>query len=164
MYAVGSVERGRPDYYGGIRAASQAGVRGERADLGDGRWYRSRWEANVARILRHLEAQGEGFVAHRYEPASFVLDDVDGRRACYVPDWRVWPRAPVVVGSRSFRRVYLEVKGSLDDDGAAKMEAFRRTYPDSLLIVIDGDTYHQLADEWSWLPGWEHPGDARSTG
>ncbi|HXH59675.1 hypothetical protein [Iamia sp.] len=94
---------------------------------------RSSWEANVCRALL---AMG---LTYEYEPRTFRMGDTH-----YTPDL-------LVDG-----RYWVEVKGWLTEVAAAKMAAFRESFPAEKLVVVDKMIYGQMAREWSGrIPAWE---------
>lgn len=104
---------------------------GYRADLGHS--VRSRWEANVCRMLKFLH------IGYAYEPETFEI----GLRQ-YTPD------------IRTEQGYWIEVKGYLYPRGQTAIEAFRRCYPNQRLVVLDETMYRQLTEEFSdRIPGWE---------
>jgi hypothetical protein len=110
--------------------------------VGDNGCYRSTWEANVARVWI---ARG---IRPSYETNTFMLRSARRRSVVgYRPDWRL-PVESFDVAGTTYSRVYLEVKGRMDDDSRRKIAAFRREYPEYLLIVIDRDAYAKLAPWW----------------
>lgn len=102
-----------------------------RPDLGQ--TFRSSWEANVARILTSLETTWE------YEPKRFSLPS--GKS--YAPDFLLE------------NGIWLEVKGYLRLEAAARMAEFRENYPREILHLIDQGLYETLSRKWSHLQGWE---------
>lgn len=78
---------------------------GKRRDLGD-QYFRSNWEANIARIMDALSLQWE------YEPVTHVFDD----GSTYFPDFRI--------DLKSGKQLFIEVKGYEDNDGMVKWKRF----------------------------------------
>ncbi len=102
---------------------------GFRDDLGH--FVRSSWEANVCRVLKFLHTP------YDYECRSFDLGGT-----FYRPD--IW------VG------YWIEVKGEMKPDAAAKIEAFRWLYPNEALVVLDVSLYRQIEREFTdRIPEWE---------
>ncbi len=109
------------------------GIGGKRADIGN-HYFRSRWEANIARMLNAMNMTWE------YEPRTF-----DCATGFYTPDF-------LIDG-----KYWIEVKGYLTPIARAKMDAFRMQYPDERLVVIDRAMYKTLQREWEpRIPEWEH--------
>ena len=110
---------------------------GMRPDVGH--YCRSSWEANVARVLAALR------LAYEYEPVTFRMGDIH-----YTPDFRVEGR------------YWIEVKGWMRDEAAAKIAAFRTAYPAETLVVIDKPIYDAMTREWACrLPEWESASTAK---
>lgn len=108
------------------------GINGIRADLGHR--CRSRWEANVCRILIAMR------LAYEYEPRVFRMGEVSYTPDLWIPVWSCW----------------IEVKGWLMPAAAAKMDAFRAAYPNERLVMIDRPMYEAMEREWAHrLPNWE---------
>ena len=107
------------------------GIRGHRIDLGIS--FRSRWEANYARILRY---RGVGF---EYEKLRL---NVGGGRV-YIPDF-VLDTGEIV-----------EVKGLSTRVNLWKFHEAVVRYPDYRFILVDKPAYVKLEAEYRHLPGWE---------
>lgn len=114
------------------------GVKGKRADL-DNLYVRSRWEANVARILNLLRESGE-VEYWEYEPYTFEYPVKKGNK-WYTPDFRVF----FTDGSY----MWIEVKGWMDKNSEVKLKRFARYYPDEPLWLIDSKYYKKLEKEYS---------------
>jgi hypothetical protein len=87
---------------------------GKRADIivnGKPAFFRSGWEANVARLLNHRNISWE------YEPEVFFYEKIKRGTNSYCPDFRT-------------KTFYLEVKGYLDSKGRAAIRRFKKYYPD----------------------------------
>ena len=111
-------------------------MHGFRPDLGH--YVRSRWEANVARLLRVAG------LAYEYEPSVFILTDDDGSFS-YRPDFLVESRW------------WVEVKGRWQERDKRRVDAFRVHHD---LIVVDTAAYNRLARLYGQtVVGWERNGD-----
>jgi DNA-directed RNA polymerase subunit RPC12/RpoP len=130
---VGNPMYGRTQH--GRTAYSAAGFR---RDLGH--YVRSSWEADFARVLRHLG------VEYQYEPRRFALARPDGSPLTYAPDFYV-PES----------RCFYEIKGWMDERSAEKVRLFREQYPDETLIVIDKTQFAELQMRYAGLVEWECP-------
>jgi len=111
---------------------------GRRVDL-DNQYFRSTWEANVARLLNFLK------VFWIYEPGRFSLYDENDDLICtYKPDF-------FLPGCK----VYLEVTGRTFGNKLRKLDLFSKKYN---LVVIDQGMYVYLK-EWisNVIPFWENP-------
>lgn len=111
---------------------------GIRKDLG--KYFRSAWEANVARILDYENIEWE------YECKRFFFEEeVDGVESYqpdfYLPQFDKW----------------IEVKGWMDEKSKTRLRLFAEQYPEENknLILIDQDFYNALRLEFFFLPYWE---------
>jgi hypothetical protein len=135
---------GRPGWMTSSNAYSRT-KSGKRADL-DNRFFRSSWEANYARYLNFLKAQGE-IVAWEYESQTFVFHGVTRGQLTYTPDFKL------IYADGSYE--WHEVKGWMDDKSKAKLKRMAKFYPDEKVIVIGPDEYKAVA-KWKALIGdWE---------
>lgn len=106
------------------------GRAGIRPDLGH--FVRSRWEANICRVLRALS------IPYQYEPRTFRCGEVS-----YTPD--------LLIGES-----WIEIKGWMSPTAAAKIAAFREHYPGERLTIIGHAEYAAIRKEWeSRIPAWE---------
>lgn len=123
---------------------------GRRPDL-DNQYFRSAWEANIARYLNWLTAQGE-VAAWEYEPETFRFDKITRGTVSYTPDFRVtYPDG---------RHEWWEVKGFRHQRGETAMRRFARYYPTEAerLVLVDADAYRGIASTFQPLcPTWETP-------
>lgn len=125
---------------------------GKRPDL-DNRYFRSVWEANYARYLNWLVAQGV-IARWEYEVDEFQFPIKRGCRF-YKPDFKVWEHD----GSFS----YHEVKGWLDGKSSTKLKRMARYFPAKKIVLIDRPRYYAIAKQFSkLLAGWEKGGDKRT--
>jgi hypothetical protein len=113
------------------------GVGGHRKDIGH--YVRSRWEANIARILIH-----EG-LSYQFEPDIFVLiNNEDELR--YRPDFKVQGR-------------YIEVKGWWNERSTLIRTLMSVQYPNIKIEYIDEPIYEQLQGYYAkHIPEWEQKG------
>lgn len=127
----------------GVRRATR---KGQREDL-NGRFFRSSWEANYARYLNHLQANGE-IREWRYECQRFDFPYKRGNNS-YMPDFRiVFPDG---------HHEWHEIKGWMDDASRVKLKRFGRFYPDEKLVLVDKKVYRELERKVSGLlPHWEN--------
>ncbi len=104
---------------------------GKRKDL-DNVFYRSSWEANVARVLHILH----GKTNVQYEPTtfSFAQFGIIKGTVSYCPDFRV------TLSDGSY--IWIEVKGYIKPDDKTKLRRFRKYYPDEFkkLVFITGSS------------------------
>lgn len=113
---------------------------GKRGDLG-GLFLRSSWEANYARYLNWLVAQGE-IVGWEYEPRRFDFPIQRGIRS-YMPDFRVELNDGAIE--------WHEVKGWMDPASKTRLKRMAKFYPDETLLVIDSKWFR--AAKRQGLPG-----------
>lgn len=99
------------------------------------KYYRSKWEANYARYLEWLKAQGE-IDSWLHEPDTFWFDGI--KRGClsYLPDFKVTEKNGKVA--------YHEVKGWMDDRSKTKIKRMAKYHPNVVLIVIDTKAYNAI--------------------
>lgn len=113
--------------------------RGIRQDLG--MFFRSRWEANIARLLNQYH------IAWEYEPVRFRFPDcgdnvLSYRPDFYLPDFDIW----------------IEVRGWFDENSRKRSARFAEYYPEenAKLIMIDETLYDELEKQYaSEIPNWE---------
>lgn len=110
--------------------------RGRREDLG-GIFFRSQWEANVARYLNWLGLRWE------YETKTFEFPIRHGITR-YTPDFWV----PDL-------NEFWEVKGYLDAASKTKLKRMAKYHPDVKLLVIGRREYLEIKRLARLIPGWE---------
>lgn len=101
---------------------------GWREIAGDKYYFRSKWEANYARHLDFLLANGQ-IHDWKHEPDTFWFDEIKRGVRSYLPDFRITEND----GSMW----YAEVKGYFDSKTKTKIKRFRKYYPRWELILID---------------------------
>ncbi len=111
---------------------------GYREDLGH--YVRSSWEADMARVFRHLE------IEYQYEPQTFELSKEQNITITYTPDFYV-PE----------QDTFYEVKGWMDKVSEEKIALFRQQYPQHNLVVIDKTLFAEFQVQYSDLVEWECP-------
>lgn len=114
------------------------GVKGKRQDL-DNLYVRSRWEANVARILNLLIDSGD-VEKWEYEPKIFEFPVKKGNK-WYTPDFKVFFPDETYL--------WIEVKGWMDNNSKVKIKRFNRYYPEEPFYLIDSKVYKLLEKEFS---------------
>lgn len=121
---------------------------GKRADLG-GQYFRSRWEANYARYLNFLMAQGEPLAKWEYEVETFEFKHIRRGTRFYTPDFKLTFKDGHVE--------YHEVKGWDYPAGRTARRRFVRCYPDLVLKVVDAAFFKGVkrAGLDALIPGWE---------
>lgn len=123
---------------------------GKRADL-DNQYYRSSWEANYARFLNWLQAQGE-IISWEYEPHTFIFEAIKQGTRAYTPDFKVY-----------FPKNYYEwheVKGWMDPKSKTRLARMEKYYPNETIVLIDKAWFRQANRSGlaGLIPGWERPG------
>lgn len=120
--------------------------KGRRPDLGE-TCFRSGWEANYARYLNLLMANGE-IQAWDYEPDVFRFADGTLGVRSYRPDFRI--------GVQSGDTHYVEVKGWMDAASALRLQRMALEFPAVDLRLVDQNAYRAIAREVRHLlPNWE---------
>lgn len=119
--------------------------RGRRKDLGN-IYFRSRWEANMARFFKDLVKNGT-LKSWEFEPDTFWFEKI--RRGCrsYTPDFKItWPDG---------RTEYWEIKGWMDPKSKTKLKRMKKYYPDVKIVLCDAKAYRHLSKSCEDLPHWE---------
>jgi len=112
---------------------------GRRSDLGN-IFFRSSWEANIARYFNYLNIKWE------FEPKTFYFDGI--KRGCisYLPDFYL-PET----------NEWVEVKGWMDQKSRTKLKRFAKYFPDEKLILIDKKEYARIEKQYGYLiKNWEN--------
>lgn len=121
-------------------------VQGYRKDLG--MVFRSKMEANVFRVYKHLEKKF-GRIKVEYEPELFTFP-VNSNRAGitgYVPDIKILSASGVH---------YIEVKGSMDDTSRKKITLLSTYYPGVKLFIVGPKEYEAMKRSYAKdIPNWE---------
>jgi len=132
--AVEELEEENPE---GVKKKTFAG--GKRKDL-DNAYFRSSWEANIARYFNLVGIEWE------YEPKQF---EFPVKRGCvsYKPDFYL-PKEDV----------WIEVKGYMDQKSKTKLNRFKKYYPDEYkkLSIIGKEAYKSIAKYKTLIPFWEN--------
>ena len=128
----------------------------KRTDLKD-QYFRSMWEANIARLLNLW--QGLGIVAAwEYETEEFEFHKI--KRGCrfYKIDFKIrFVKNPT-------EPIYWEVKGYWDSKSKTKLKRMAKYYPHVRIEVIDSTQYQVLKRQWAGLiPTWETRGDTQQS-
>ena len=107
---------------------------------------RSCWEANWARYLNWLIQLGE-IKGWKYEPDTFEFPVKRGSKF-YTPDFKVTNNDGSIE--------YHEVKGWMDSISATKLKRMAKYYPQEKLVLVDKETYRDVALKvGSLIPHWE---------
>lgn len=108
--------------------------RGYREDLGH-IFFRSRWEANYARVLNFLIEHNQ-IAAWEYEPETFWFESIRRGVRSYTPDFKITG----VDGSVW----YEEVKGFMDAKSKTKLKRMKKYHPHVAIKVIGSKEYTVL--------------------
>jgi len=128
---------------GTLRSGYSRGKMGTREDLGI--YVRSSWEANFARYLNWMKAEGS-IKKWEYEADTFDFPIKRGVRS-YMPDFKVWENDGSII--------YYEVKGWMTQRGATAIKRFRKYYPEQTLILIEKKEYNAISKWKSLFLNWE---------
>lgn len=113
---------------------------GRREDL-ENRYFRSSWEANIARYYNFMGIKWE------YEPKTFVFENVTRGSVSYTPDFYL-PETDQ----------WIEVKGWMDSKSKTKLKRFARQYPEEYkkLTLIQEKEYNEIKRKVSsFIKNWE---------
>lgn len=119
---------------------------GRREDLG-GQYFRSSWEANIARYLNFLKDKGE-IDRWEYEPDTFWFEKIRRGVRSYRPDFKIWD-------TPDSEPYYWEVKGYDYARGITARKRMAKYYPKVKLVVIDEVAYRAIKKWRALIPGWE---------
>lgn len=120
---------------------------GKRPDLGD-QYFRSRWEANIARYLNLLMASGE-ICRWEYEPDTFWFHKIKRGTRSYTPDFKVWEK-------KDSEPYYIEVKGWMTKQSKTRLDRMKRYYPGVRIDLIEQSRYRQIMrTAKALIPEWE---------
>ncbi|GAC1382259.1 MAG: hypothetical protein NVSMB30_29860 [Hymenobacter sp.] len=107
-------------------------------------FYRSRWEANYARVLQH-ELEKGAILSWEHEPDRFQFINHETNCRSYLPDFKVLTTAGIA---------YHEVKGWLDERSKSIFRLMAAEYPDVQIVVINAawfktnKHYQFILSEW----------------
>ncbi len=120
---------------------------GRRADLGD-QFFRSSWEANIARYLNWMIGQ-RLLSKWEYEVDTFWFEEIKRGTRSYKPDFKIWDK----LDSEPY---YWEVKGWMDQKSKTKLERMKKYHPTITVHLIDQAKYNSIKRQVSSLiPNWE---------
>lgn len=121
-------------------------VGGKREDLG-GLYVRSRWEANMARILNQWKA--EAIIKNwYYEKERFYFEGIRRGTNSYLPDFEIEDTDGTIW--------YIEVKGYFSPQGKTALKRMAKFYPQHRILLVDKDSYGSLTTEYKHLiENWE---------
>jgi hypothetical protein len=145
-----------------------ASVKGVRKDVHSTYSFRSKTEANFARILNHLGLRWE------YEERVFVFSGYKNKPHMYVMDFEVLTETPESL-SVGIRKGFYEIKGYMTSSARSKFRRMKKQYEaefsESCLVIYSKYNkadirfcintglyslfYDKLTEEFSHLPNWE---------
>lgn len=140
IIAMKAVETKRKN--GGFCTTSNAYSRckgGIRDDLNQ--YFRSAWEANVARVLNYLN------IEWKYEYKRFNFENEIEGVLSYQPDFYL----PTI-------NKWIEVKGWMDEKSKKRLDLFKKYYPkeNENLYLVDASVYKEIEQKYSSLiKNWE---------
>ena len=106
------------------------------------KYYRSKWEANYARVLEFQRKQGL-ITSWLHEPETFWFEKIKRGTRSYLPDFKVtYPDGHIE---------YHEVKGWYDDRSKTKVRRMAKYYPEVKLRMIFAKDYKALKRQLSGL-------------
>ena len=116
------------------------GVSGKRIINGREQFFRSRWEANAARLLDYLKIKWE------YEVKTFWFDGIKRGTRSYTPDFYL-----------PDENKYIEVKGWMDKKSLTRMKRMAKYYPEIKIELWDKDYFTALRQQGipKLIPEWE---------
>lgn len=112
---------------------------GKRKDLNN-TYFRSAWEANVARYYNYIGVKWE------FEPKTFVFENIKRGSVSYTPDFYLPDEDK-----------WIEVKGWMDSKSKTKLKRFKRYYPKEYekLELIDQSKYKEIKKLAPFIKNWE---------
>lgn len=123
---------------GGVNKPYSRAKGGRRKDIGN-RYFRSSWEANIARYLTWLVDNKIDIARWEYEPETFWFQSIKRGARSYTPDFKVWPI------DESNAPYYIEVKGWMDKKSMTKLARMKRYHPQVKIELIDATRYASIA-------------------
>lgn len=117
-------------------------------DIGPQRIYaRSRWEANIARMLELRRLAGD-LVSWEHEPVTFWFEKIKRGVRSYKPDFRV-----IEDGKEPY---FIEVKGWMDARSKTTLKRMKKYHPSVKIDVIDSKRYAIIKKQLQYIvEGWE---------
>lgn len=131
-----------------VAKAYKATKKGRRTIGDKDYFYKSAWEANVARILEKMKQAGE-IKEWLYEDKIFWFETIRRGVRSYVPDFKV-------IGFDDTHE-WWEVKGYWDARSLTKMKRMAKYYPKEKMVIVDSKKYKSLMNEYKAKIGsaWE---------
>ena len=113
---------------------------------GQRKYYRSRWEANYARVLQWRLEQGM-IAAWQHEPETFWFLEIKRGVRSYLPDFKV---------TYSDGRIeYHEVKGWMCDRSRTTLARMAKYHPEIKIVLIEADWFKANKNFRIVLKDWE---------
>lgn len=113
---------------------------GKRKDL-DNIYFRSSWEANIARYYNYIGVKWE------YEPKTFIFNNITRGSVSYTPDFYLPEQDK-----------WIEIKGWMDGKSKTKLKRFEKQYPEEYkkLELIQEKEYNEIKKKISpFIENWE---------
>lgn len=112
---------------------------GKRVDLNN-QYFRSSWEANIARCLNYMN------IEWIFEPREFIFSNEKRGSISYTPDFYL-PELDK----------WIEVKGWMDSKSKNKLTRFKEYFPEEFekLEIIGSDEYNGIKKNAHLIPNWE---------
>jgi hypothetical protein len=131
----------------GLRVGYSRCRGGRRPDL-NGRYFRSSWEANYARLLNFQMKHG-AIIGWDFECHTFEFVGIKRGSRLYIPDFKV----TFADGHHEWH----EVKGWLDQRSATKLKRMAKYFPDEKVVVIDAKSFAAFRRQGfdQMIPHWE---------
>lgn len=109
-------------------------------------YFRSEWEAKVARYFQMLKEVGQ-IKEWEHEPQTFWFNEIKRGTRSYLPDFKI----TTLCGDH----YWVEVKGYMDRKSQTKLKRFKKYYPKEELFVFDEEWFarHKLPEEKCGLNG-----------
>lgn len=120
---------------------------GKRADLG-GRYFRSSWEANYARLLE-LQKRNGAITAWDFECHTFEFVGIKRGTRLYTPDFKVtFPDG---------HHEWHEVKGWMDGKSATRLKRMAKYFPAEKVVVVGAESFKAFRRQGfdRMIPNWE---------
>ncbi len=118
------------------------------------KYFRSVWEANVARWLEYQRIHG-WILDWKHEPKTFWFSGIKRGCVSYKPDFQVFIDAK--------HWYWIEVKGYMDPKSKTKIKRFRAYFPEETLRVIDKEFFKKNNAKLRCLiKDWESGSSART--
>ena len=136
-----------PGLYDKKSVTVHSAKQGKRIDL-DNIYFRSAWEANMARYFKFLKDKGMIY-NWEFEADTFYFDKVRHGSRTYLPDFKIWETA-------NSTPYYIEVKGYMTSVCRTKLKRMQKYYPHIRVDLVQKKEYDEIKAKMSaMLPHWE---------